>query len=202
MSFRLEEKISYKNFDVFEFKKWLIYNNAKSLFPSRVINSIYFDNNFKMYDDSVEGTVPRKKIRVRTYSTNNFFSSQKNFKKEIKHTYYNYRSKKTNKFVFDKNNFFVGIYDQDYGNCKPILNVVYQRSYFKIFNIRLTLDENITYRKINNRSLSNISMRDKEYVVELKTGNINNIDFLKEMFPIPRTRFSKYCRGIEILYNK
>ena len=26
--------------------------------------------------------------------------------------------------------------------------------------------------------------------------------FLKEMFPIPRTRFSKYCRGVEILYNR
>ena len=30
MNFRLEEKISYKNFNVFEFKKWLIANNAKS----------------------------------------------------------------------------------------------------------------------------------------------------------------------------
>tara|TARA_B100001250_G_scaffold410572_1_gene437284 strand:+ start:1236 stop:1844 length:609 start_codon:yes stop_codon:yes gene_type:complete len=202
MNFRLEEKISYKNFNVFEFKKWLISNNAKSLYPSRIINSIYFDKNFKMYDDSIEGTVPRKKIRIRTYNTENFFSSKKNFKKEIKNTFYNYRSKRTDNFYYDKNNFFAGIYDQDYGICKPILNVVYQRSYYKIFNIRLTLDENITYRKINNRRLSNISIKDNDYVVELKTGNVNNIDFLKEMFPIPRTRFSKYCRGVEILYNR
>ena len=103
---------------------------------------------------------------------------------------------------FCSNNFFAGIYDQDYGICKPILNIVYQRSYYKIFNIRLTLDENITYRKINNRRLSNIFIKDNDYVVELKTGNVNNIDFLKEMFPIPRTRFSKYCRGVEILYNR
>ena len=44
-----------------------------------------------------------------------------------------------NVFVYDKNNFFAGIYDQDYGICKPILNVVYQRSYYKIFNINSVL---------------------------------------------------------------
>ena len=49
---------------------------------------------------------------------------------------------------------------------------------------------------------TNISIKDKDYVVELKTGNINNIDFLKEKFPIPRTRFSKYCKGIEMLFHK
>lgn len=202
MSFRLEEKISYKNFNLFEFKKWLTYNKAKSLHPSRIINSIYFDNNFKMYDDSIEGVVPRKKIRIRTYNTNNFFLSKKGFKKEIKYSFYNYRSKKTNNFSYNKGNFFVGIFDQDYGMCKPILNVVYLRSYFKIFNIRLTLDENIVYRKINNRRISNIFIKDNDYVVELKTGNIGNTDFLKEKFPIPRSRFSKYCNGIDKLFNK
>ena len=84
MSFRLEEKISYKNFNLFEFKKWLFENNAIKLYPPRIINSVYFDNNFKMYEDSVEGIVPRKKIRVRTYNTSNFFLSTKGFKKETK----------------------------------------------------------------------------------------------------------------------
>ena len=60
MNFRLEEKISYKNFNIFEFKKWLIANNAKSLYPSRIINSVYFDKNFKMYDDSIEGLCQKK----------------------------------------------------------------------------------------------------------------------------------------------
>ena len=67
MNFRLEEKISINNFNVFDFKKWLFSKGAKILYPSRIINSIYFDNNLKMYSDSNEGTVPRKKIRIREY---------------------------------------------------------------------------------------------------------------------------------------
>ena len=72
MSFRLEEKISIDNFNIFDFKKWLFSKGAKILYPPRIINSIYFDNNLKMYCDSNEGTVPRKKIRIRTYQTKNF----------------------------------------------------------------------------------------------------------------------------------
>ena len=126
MSFRIEEKISINNFNVFDFKKWLFSKGAKILYPSRVINSIYFDNNLKMYDDSNEGVVPRKKIRVRTYQTKDFFKSNKSFKKETKITYYNYRYKEVEKFNLSKQNFFVGIHDQFYGQCKPNLNVFYK----------------------------------------------------------------------------
>ena len=59
--------------------KMAYFNNAKSLYPSRIITP-YFDKNFKMYDDSIEGTVPRK-IRIRTYNTKIFFFKE-NFKKE------------------------------------------------------------------------------------------------------------------------
>ena len=77
MSLRIEEKISFNHFNVFEFKKWLFSKGAKILHPTRIINSIYFDNKLRMYDDSIEGTVPRKKIRIRTYETKNFFLTSK-----------------------------------------------------------------------------------------------------------------------------
>ena len=202
MSLRIEQKISYKNLSIFNFKRWLFSNNAKILHPARIINSVYFDNNFKMYDDSVEGTAPRKKIRVRTYETKNFFLSNSNFKEEKKISNYNYRSKIISKYNFDKEKFFSGIHDFDYGLCKPILNVVYKRNYFKIFDIRLTLDENICYHKVLNRRISNFFKRESECVIELKSDNIDNTDFLNKMFYFPRTRFSKYCRGIEALFNK
>ena len=70
MSFRIEEKISINNFNVFEFKKWLFSKGAKTLYPQRIINSIYFDNKLRMYSDSNEGIVPRKKIRIRSYPKN------------------------------------------------------------------------------------------------------------------------------------
>ena len=199
MSFRIEEKISINNFNVFDFKKWLFSRGAKILHPSRVINSIYFDNNLKMYDDSNEGVVPRKKIRVRTYQTKDFFKSNKSFKKETKITYYNYRYKEVEKFNLSKQNFFVGIHDQFYGQCKPNLNVFYKRNYFFVFNTRITLDEDIEYRKINNCKLSNFSTKDKNFVLEIKSHKINNTDYFKSIIPLPRSRFSKYCRGIELV---
>jgi len=202
MDFRIEQKISYKHFNIFEFKKWLFSNNAKILYPPRIINSIYFDNNFKMYNDSVEGSAPRKKVRIRTYGTHNFFQSKEKFREEKKISTYNYRSKIIQKYILNKEQFFSGIHDLDYGLCKPVLNVIYIRKYYKIFNVRLTLDENIEYRKIENRKISNFCIRENENVVELKSDNIQNTDFLNKMFYFPRTRFSKYCRGIEILYNK
>ena len=40
--------------------------SGKILYPERNINSVYFDNdNLSMYHDSIEGSVPRKKIRIR-----------------------------------------------------------------------------------------------------------------------------------------
>ena len=68
MSFRIEEKLLINNLQIFQFKEFLFKNNAKILFPERKISSLYFDNsNAAMYKDSVEGTIPRKKIRIRNY---------------------------------------------------------------------------------------------------------------------------------------
>ena len=201
MSFRIEEKILIPNFNPFEFKKWLFSKNAKILFPTRIINSVYFDNDLKMFTDSNDGRVPRKKIRLRTYETKNFFSSKLSYMKETKITYYNNRYKKTEKCSTTQKKFNLGIYDKDYGLCKPNLNVVYKRSYFKIYDTRLTLDEDINYSKITGGKLSSFSTKEKDLVVEIKSQNINNTDYLKELFPLPRSRFSKYCRGIEAFLN-
>ena len=72
MSFRIEEKLLIKNLQIIQFKEYLFKNNAKILFPEREISSLYFDNSTAdMYKDSVEGTTPRKKIRIRHYPNNN-----------------------------------------------------------------------------------------------------------------------------------
>jgi SPX domain protein involved in polyphosphate accumulation len=53
----------------------------KKLYPSRLIKSLYFENlNKDSYKDSVEGTLPRKKIRVRNYPNvkkNEFYLEKK-----------------------------------------------------------------------------------------------------------------------------
>ena len=85
MKFRFEEKIKLDSKKIFFFKKWLNENKAQNIYPNREIYSIYFDNNkFQTHLDSIEGVVPRKKIRLRTY---NFKSENiNNFNLEIKQT--------------------------------------------------------------------------------------------------------------------
>tara|TARA_B100000795_G_C22672772_1_gene388630 strand:- start:273 stop:875 length:603 start_codon:yes stop_codon:yes gene_type:complete len=197
MTFRIEEKISIVDLNIFEFKKWLFANKAEILHPTRIVNSIYFDNKLKMFSDSNEGIVPRKKIRVRTYNTKNFFSKKNKYSKETKITYYNYRYKNTENYSLSSTPRLTSLYDQDYGLCSPNLNVFYKRSYFKVFNTRITFDEEINYSLIKNNKLSNFLTRDKASVIEIKSPEINNTDFLKQILNMPRTRFSKYCRGIE-----
>ena len=68
MSFRIEEKLLIHNNQLLEFKEFLFKKKAKQHYPQRKIKSLYFENfRDEMYSDSLEGTVPRKKIRVRNY---------------------------------------------------------------------------------------------------------------------------------------
>ena len=56
-----------KNFFNFKLKK-----RIKKIFPSRIVNSIYFDTyNFDFFHRSEEGLSLRKKIRVRYYNSYN-----------------------------------------------------------------------------------------------------------------------------------
>ena len=76
MTFRFEEKIKLHNKKIFFFKEWLSKNKAQNIYPNREVYSIYFDNKeFQTHQDSIEGVVPRKKIRLRTY---NFISENVN----------------------------------------------------------------------------------------------------------------------------
>ena len=68
MSFRIEEKLMISHEHLVDFKEFIFQKNAKTIYPGRKITSLYFENNKnQMYDDSIEGLVPRKKIRIRHY---------------------------------------------------------------------------------------------------------------------------------------
>ena len=61
---RIEYKIDIHQSKKNEFLSFLTKHDAKVLFEKRLITSIYFDNEkFEMYQDSVEGLSPRKKIK-------------------------------------------------------------------------------------------------------------------------------------------
>ena len=83
MSFRIEDKLYIRPENLIDFKKYVFQNDAKNLYQPRKINSLYFDNlNLDMYSDSVEGLVPRKKIRIRNYP----YDNDKKYYLEIKNS--------------------------------------------------------------------------------------------------------------------
>ena len=197
MSFRKEEKLRIPLHNIFLLKKMIIKNAGKILYPSRTINSIYFDNQkFSMYNQSIEGVVPRKKIRIRIY--NKEFNRHKDIKKEIKITAVEGRHK-TSETIKDFSKIMnFGLLDNNYGICLPVINVIYKRSYYLLKNIRITVDENIYYKKIINKQVSKFSIFDSDCIVELKYNSDKFVDFCNKIFPFQRIRFSKYCRGIEL----
>ena len=196
MSFRIEEKLKVAESKIFQLRDWITKNMGVTLYPTRTINSIYFDNqDYTMYNQSIEGVVPRKKIRLRVYGKE--FSPNKNINKEIKISSVEGKYKISELVQNPSKLLNFGIYDNNYGLCIPVLNVSYERSYYKIKNIRLTIDEKIIYRKIANGKIFEPSTFDKYNIVELKCNSNKSISLLSNNFPFERTRFSKYTRGIE-----
>ena len=150
-----------------------------------------------MYHQSMEGVLPRKKVRLRSYDEEFIFS--KNINKEEKISSVEWKYKISKKAIDPLQIMKLGIYDQKYGLCLPVVNITYKRSYYEIKNIRLTLDERITYKRIVNREVSKFSTFDNYNIVELKYNSEKSINFVRQNFPFERARFSKYCRGIEFI---
>lgn len=197
MSFRIEEKLLINNLQILEFKGFLFKKKTKKLFPSRIIKSLYFENSKgDMYRDSIEGTLPRKKIRVRNYPKNKNASLY--FETKISSVEGRFKSSKIilqKKFDEIKEK---GIFDKQYGICRPIIYVSYYREYYQLEDVRIVIDENINYEHFYGSKIE----RDIDSIVEIKTRFNKNRDDLINDFPFQRIRFSKYCNGYNKLYNK
>jgi len=197
MSFRIEEKLSIDSSRVIDFKSFLAKKAVKQIHQRRKIESLYFENlNYDMYTDSIEGLTPRKKIRVRNYPG----TQDRNMYLEIKISSVEGRFK-TRKII-DKSKFdylkLNGIFDTQYGLCKPCLSIVYDRVYFKIDDVRISIDNNISYKLYTD----NIYQSDRSSIVEIKTSIKKNLDKLIEDFPFQKNRFSKYCNAVEKIILK
>ena len=194
MSFRIEEKLYIKPENLTEFKEFLFKKSAKKIFNSRKIRSLYFDNlNLDMYNDSIEGLVPRKKIRIREYPNEN----DKNLYLEIKNSSVEGRFKTRKIINKDKMEYYkrVGLFDNQYGTCLPNFYVTYIREYSKIGDVRISIDKNLVYKSFSN----NAAFNDPNSIVELKTSIGKNLDDLIKIFPFQRIRFSKYCFAVDNL---
>ena len=71
MTFRKEQKYRLTISDHKMIKNLLYANGLRKLYIPRKINSCYFDNEaLQSFQDSDEGSLPRKKIRFRWYNQN------------------------------------------------------------------------------------------------------------------------------------
>lgn len=203
---RNEIKYILKKFEAdFLFKKI----NAKKLYPPRHIYSLYFDSkNLANYTDSEEGTVPRQKWRLRTYT--NYLSNKKNIEEifkgnlfiEQKKTFEKHREKKR---IFIKNMYFDNILkkikilsDED---IIPNVFVSYFRKYYTLNNgVRITYDTDIKFFKYEAKMIIN-EKKMKQTILEEKKP-INFVD--NSIFNIigdKHSRNSKYCEAIKTVFN-
>jgi hypothetical protein len=146
-----------------------------------------------MYNDSIEGLVPRKKIRIRCYPDD----QDKKLYLEIKNSSVEgrFKSRKT----IDNNSFDQyrqnGVLDSQYGICLPNFYVSYKREYAMLEDVRVSIDTDIFYNDYRTQLIH----RDDKIIVEIKTSIKKNLDDLVELFPFQRTRFSKYCFAVQNL---
>ena len=198
MSFRKEEKLKIHKNRITDLLSWVYDNGGTELYRPRIVSSTYFDNdNLTMFKDSEEGSIPRKKIRVRSYNQEKH--NQESSSLEIKTSSIEGRHKTTSRDFNIKKILSLGFFDHDYGICKPQVRVTYKRSYYKVLNIRLTIDQNIEYTFVKNGLDSPHRVLDTEIAVELKAPNNVSTEYLNHHFPYERIRFSKYSRAINCL---
>ncbi len=195
MSFRKEEKLNIHNSQLLNLLDWVYKNDGYKLYETRIVSSTYFDNDsMQMFKDSEEGCVPRKKIRIRSYSKDEHRVNQSTL--EIKTSSIEGRYKTGDKNFDLKKTMSNGFFDNDYGICKPIVRVNYKRDYYKIHNVRLTIDRYIEYIKLNSQGKAIYKRYEQDIIVEIKAENYVPIEYLFKKFQFNRIRFSKYSRAI------
>lgn len=192
MSFRKEKKFRLSKFEFELLKSKLLSQGMQTLYDRRKINSLYYDTlSFGMFNDSEEGVLPRKKLRIRWYRS----FSEANIETKISSIEGRFKNTIPRKFLSIES-FPRNISDKNYGILSPSLLVSYHRDYFLLDGMRMTFDSSIKY--INYRNLPHTEFEDKELVMEIKTSNYTPDDYIETIIPYATTRFSKYSRGILI----
>jgi len=190
MSFRKEIKFRLSKYDFDLLKNDLLLKGMQPLYKKRNINSLYYDTQtLKMFNDSEEGLLPRKKIRIRWYNDITFANM------EVKISSVEGRFKTTTMNGLSSKSYMPkNLFDTDYGALTPSLLVSYTREYFTLNSMRLTFDSSIKY--INYRQSRSIKYQENECVMEIKVFPQISDDYIKRIIPWSTSRFSKYCRGL------
>lgn len=189
MSFRKEKKYRLSHSDMTKLKRLLFSKGMRKLYPRRVVTSCYFDTkNLQLFNDSEEGVLPRKKIRLRWYD------NASDCNKEEKISSIEGRFKVTRPFNLKKSPKEHMLFDLYYGELKAVLKVKYRREYYFLGEIRITIDTHIEYCDI--RKSGESICKETETVLEVKAPMSCGDNYIEQLIGHSTSRFSKYARGI------
>lgn len=196
MNARIEHKLRLEPTGLPAFFEWLRRSQAVELYVPRRVTSTYFDNNiFQMYHETVEGLVPRKKIRLRCYA-DHVIDCTGDHRLEIKESTERDRLKESTDVTDFASVLSSGLFDRIYGLCTPKVTVTYLRSYFQLGRARLTLDRDIRYSPPTGTYLVAPAVSEPNFALEVKAPIDYPLDDILNDFPLPRVHFSKYERAI------
>ena len=186
-----------------QLRKIINSQSAQRTFPNRTINSLYFDTaSLNDYHDSEEGTVPRKKIRVRWYGTSRF-EGVATGTLETKKTLSNHREKTSVSIKGITQEEILSLVNNLRGEkLIPVVVVTYQRQYFQNKkHHRFTLDSKIVYSNIS-RTFKYLNRTfDYTNILELKINTNIDSSIAMNDYADLQTRFSKYCEAVKSFRN-
>lgn len=172
-----------------------IYNDCleagfKKEFPNRKVESIYFDDLFNtLLEDSMNGLLERKKVRLRRYDASNTGQLEE----KIKNNQLNKKITTPIKLVpnfssYDQLLKFIRDFYPE-KNLIPTSSISYSRIYLKNkkSNVRITLDFNIETKDFQTNIFKELF---NSFIVEVKCNSDAELPILD--FGV-QTRFSKYC---------
>lgn len=217
---RYEIKFILNEQELTEAYKFIKSINAYIPYPSREINSLYFDTvDFQSIRDNLAGVSNRQKIRLRWYGNNennkNSLMSLElklrngrvgskrryNVPQKLSNDIYKSTSREIGKCVFNNLKVTDEIINDLY---LPTLFINYIREYYQCNNeLRITIDKNINFRDIHLHSplLKAQKIPYNEYIMELKFPLYlkNTVSSMIRTFNLVPKRHSKYITGMSKL---
>lgn len=183
-------------------------------YPSRHINSLYFDNSdFCALEDSLEGSSIRKKTRLRWYGKENSecnatleIKNKKghlSWKKLIQDHYKVMPSSPSWETFFFPQSVTDKVTSYYLNPLNPVSIVSYERNYYASFDgrVRITFDHNL--KTFDQKFLKGPCFRferkhSRMLVVEIKVNQEDHhlLDDVFKTIPFSGKRFSKYCESL------
>ena len=205
---RFERKFIIRELNNSEIISALYLSNYKliKVFPNRLVNSIYFDNDiYDSVNQNLDGINDKIKFRVRWYGKKNIIQ-QPTLEIKIKKDFQSIKKNKSLNILdpIEFNSASINILTKRLKNIlslnlKPVISTHYNRIYLNsnLYNIRSTLDYNLHYHNLNCFYKNNFQRYLNYKVLELKYKSIdeNHLKELAEFINIRATKSSKYINS-------